>query len=306
MMAAGSVADLNSGFEKSGAVRFETRHGGPVAHLAHRGGTTVVALQGAQVLSYVPAGGADLLWLSPVAQLGTGKAVRGGIPVCWPWFGPHPDDAAKPAHGFVRTAPWQVIATSADDRCARIVLGFDATSIDPALWPHQAAVSLTVELGDSLKVALETVNQGRDAFQLTQALHTYLAVGDVGDVAILGLNNRRYIDQLEPNAAPVQSGPIRIDAEVDRIYQASEDEVIVTDPAIRHTIKIAKSGSASTVIWNPWVLKGARLGDLGADGHRRFICVETANAGEDVKTLRPGARHSLTQELSTGPLLERA
>ncbi len=305
-MAMTPVEALNAGFAQSGAIRFETRFDGPVACLSHRGSTAIVALQGAQVLSYVPAGGTELLWLSPVARLGTGKAVRGGIPVCWPWFGPHPEDGSKPAHGFVRAALWHLTATSAEHDGVRMVLDFDATAIDPALWPHQAGVTLSVELRDKLKVTLETVNTGSTEIALTQALHTYLAVGEVCDVVISGLDGRRYIDQLDPSAAPVQSGPIRIAAEVDRIYQGSSDTVTVADPSLKRTIQIAKAGSASTVVWNPWTVKGARLGDLGADGYRHFVCIETANAGADIKTLRPGARHSLMQELSTGPLLKSA
>lgn len=304
MTDAATIDNLNDAFGRPGAARFEMRLGGPVAILTRHRASAVVALQGAQVLSYVPAGGEEVLWLSPVAQLGTAKAVRGGIPVCWPWFGPHPGDASKPAHGFVRAAPWQVIETAADDRATRVTLRFDATTIDPALWPHQAIATLTVELGDSLKVTLETVNEGSNELRLSQALHSYFTVGDVAHAVISGLDQRRYIDQLDRSAAPVQSGDILIAAEVDRIYQDTADDVIITGASGGRAIKVAKSGSASTVVWNPWLEKGERLGDLGAGGHFRFVCIETANAGSDIKTLRPGARHSLMQEISTGPLLK--
>lgn len=133
-----AAADLDARWGRAGAVVFTERHGGPVAVLHAAGATAVVAIQGAQVLSWIPNNATDALWLSPAAQLGTGKAVRGGIPVCWPWFGPHPSDATKPAHGFVRAAPWQVTGSAASDGRAHLVLGFDATGIDPALWPHRA------------------------------------------------------------------------------------------------------------------------------------------------------------------------
>ena len=304
MADAATIENLNDAFGRPGAARFEMRFGGPVALLQHRGAAAVVALQGAQVLSYVPAGGEEVLWLSPVAQLSTAKAVRGGIPVCWPWFGPHPDGASKPAHGFVRAAPWQVIETATDDLATRITLRFDAATIDPALWPHQAIATLTAELASSLKITLETVNEGANDISLSQALHSYFAVGDVSRVVISGLNQRRYIDQLDRSAAPVQSGEILIAAEVDRIYQDTADDVIIADASSARAIKVAKSGSASTVVWNPWLEKGERLGDLGAGGHSRFVCIETANAGSDIQILRPGARHSLVQEISPVPLLK--
>ena len=296
-----SIASLNSQWGGT-LVRFEQRYGGPVAILDAAGGTAVVALQGAQLLSFVPKGGREVLWLSPLAKLGTGKAVRGGIPICWPWFGPAPDDAKKPAHGFVRAAPWRVLDCGNDRDPAFIRLGFDAGGIDPALWPHRAEVQIEIAVGESfLRVALETTNSGPTAFRLTQALHSYLAVGDIAEVMIEGLDGRRYIDQLAPATRSVQSGPIRIGGEVDRIYQQSPDTVTVIDSANARRITVAKSGSRSTVVWNPWVEKSGRLGDMGEDGYRHMVCIETANAGEDVVTLAPGARHRLVTTISEWP-----
>ena len=297
-MSAELISSLNSAHGIPGAVRFEERFGGPVAVLEAEGGTAVVALQGAQVLSFLPKGGREVLWLSPHAKLGTGKAVRGGIPICWPWFGPSPDNANKPAHGFVRAAPWTVTATGGDSGHATIRLGFDATSIDPALWRHQAAAEIAISLSAALSVALVTENRGTPALALTQALHTYLAIAGIERTSIEGLDGRPYIDQLAPGTRPVQAGPIRIESEVDRIYQASPDTVTVIDRANARRITVAKSGSLSTVVWNPWIEKSARLGDMGDDGYRRMLCIETANAGGDVVTLAPGARHRLVTQIA--------
>ncbi|NOT72363.1 MAG: D-hexose-6-phosphate mutarotase, partial [Hyphomicrobium sp.] len=259
----------------------------------------VVALQGAQVLSWCAHGDAqDRLWLSPQAKLGTGKAVRGGIPVCWPWFGPHPTDTTKPAHGFVRSAPWTVAGSAASPARARLVLTFDTKDIAPELWAPRARAELEITVGETLSLALSTDNLSSAPFTLTQALHTYLAVGDIADVSVTGLEAARYVDQLDHGAVKHQSGAITIDCEVDRIYQACVNDVVVSDRNFGREIRVSKSGSQSTVIWNPWTLKAARLGDIGDTGHTRMLCVETANAGEDVVTLAPRARHRMETEIS--------
>jgi glucose-6-phosphate 1-epimerase len=293
-----AAADLDARWGRSGSVMFGEQFGGPVAVLYAAGASAVIAIQGAQVLSWIPNDAAEALWLSPSAQLGTGKAVRGGIPICWPWFGPHPDDAAKPAHGFVRAAPWQVTGSAASHDRARLVLGFDATRIDPALWPHRAFAEVEITLDQNLTVALTTANTGSTPFALTQALHSYFAVDDIADVAVTGLAGRRYIDQLDHSTRPVATGEIHIKGEIDRIYQATAEDVVLIDPSLGCRIRVAKTGSLSTVVWNPGPDKAAHLGDMGVDGHRRMVCIETANAGDDVVTLAPGARHRLFAKFS--------
>ena len=302
---ADQLSELNETFGRAGAVNFEMQFGGVVAVLKSASGTAITALQGAQVLSWVPAGGREVLWLSPVAALNTGKAVRGGIPVCWPWFGPAPGIAggsAKPAHGFVRAAPWEVVETSASGEEVKLRLRFDATAIEPAVWPHQAVSEIQIVLDEELIVALATKNLGKTPFDLTQALHTYLAVGDVADISIEGLDGCSFIDQLAPGHLKVQDGAIQIVGEVDRIYQGCRGRVSVLDRANARRIDVAKTGSTSTVVWNPGIEKSARLGDMGENGYRRMMCVETANAGQDVVTLARGARHQLLSRLSVSAL----
>ncbi len=289
---------LNARFAAGDAVRFDERLGGCVAGLRVADHTAVVALQGAQVLSFVPSGLGEALWLSPVARLGSGKAVRGGIPVCWPWFGPHPHEASKPAHGFVRARNWSVVEVAGDGDEARIVLAFeDFDERLEALWPHKAALQLEVSLGETLRVALTTRNTGVAPFLFTQALHTYLRVADITDVRVEGLEGSPYIDQLRAGRVCKSSRPIVIDGEVDRIYQDTADRVRVHDGEKGRVIEIAKTGSRSTVVWNPWIEKSARLGDMGEDGYRRMVCVETANAGRDAVTLDPGAYHTLSLDI---------
>jgi glucose-6-phosphate 1-epimerase len=294
---------LDARFGRAPGVAFREQFGGPVAILEAAGSTAIVALQGAQVLSWrAPGHSDDVLWLSPGARLGTGKPVRGGIPICWPWFGPHPTDPSKPAHGFVRAAPWRVVGSASAPGRARIILSFDSTIDGGGSHRPRAHAEIEISLGETLSVALSTDNRDATPLALTQALHTYLTVGDIEGIALSGLDGRGYIDQLDRGALKWQSGDVVFRSEVDRIYQASPDTVVVSDRALGRQISVSKSGSAATVVWNPWIEKSQRLGDMGNEGYRRMVCVETANAGGDVVHVQPRSRHRITTEISVRAL----
>jgi glucose-6-phosphate 1-epimerase len=303
-MATELIDTLSRQHDRGDAVRFEMSPlGGPVIRLAMGGATAMVALQGAQVLAWSPTACEPVIWLSPSERLGTAKAVRGGIPVCWPWFAGHPEDASKPAHGFVRTRLWDVVSTERLAGEVSIVLATATTSGDAALWPHAAEVSVRVALStDRLSVALRTRNRDTRAFQLTQALHTYFAVGDIAQVRVEGFDGLTYIDKLDANVIKPWHGPIRFAGEVDRIYVDHTGEARIIDEAAGRVIVIAKEGSQSSVVWNPWIEKCARLGDMGPEGYRGMVCVETTNAGRDVVTLAPGASHTLAAIMKVAPV----
>ena len=286
-------------------ISYEERFGGPVAVLTWGGAQAVVALQGAQVLSYEPEGSGEVLWLSPQAKLGTGKAVRGGIPICWPWFGPHPEGGDRPAHGLARARRWTLLAADAGTEAARLTLALAPADLPEAHWPHATAVELDVALSETLTLSLTTRNLGAVEVSLTQALHSYFRVEEIADLDVLGLENIPFIDQLEPGALKTDSGPVRITREVDRIYQGVSGPITLKDGAAR-LIRIEAQGSSSAVLWNPWIEKSARLGDMGEDGYRRMVCVETANAGSDVIVLPGHASHTLTAIISASrPWQER-
>lgn len=286
----------------AGAVTFAASPlGGPVVELAAGAARAVVALKGGQVLSYRPADGAEVLWLSPLARLDTAKAVRGGIPVCWPWFGPHPSEPGLPAHGLVRTAPWDVVAAERRGGAAWLRLRWHGRGVAGSLG---AAVDLTLDVTlaeQSLALELVTDNGGPEPITVTEALHTYLSVGDIGAVEIGGLEGLDYVDQCAGGARRRQAGAVTVVGEVDRIYLGRSDRVVVADRALRRRIVVAQSGSAATVVWNPWVDKAARLGDVGADGYRRFVCVETANAADGRQQIAAGASHRLRMEIGVAP-----
>jgi glucose-6-phosphate 1-epimerase len=270
--------------------------GGPVVTLSGPVGVAVVALQGAQLLSWTPAGHDPVIWLSPVERLGTVKPVRGGTPVCWPWFAGHPSDPAKPAHGFVRTRLWSIEAACLTDNGAWLTLGVQTMAADQALWPHQATAQLRVALDQQLELSLSTTNTGDAPFALSQALHTYFSIGDIADIDVSGFDGEIYQDKLDSGRRCRQAGVISFPGEVDRIYDAHAPATItsaaaINDPGLRRRITVAQTGSRSSVVWNPGPAKASRLADMGPEGWRRFVCVETTNAGDDVRELRAGETH---------------
>lgn len=288
------IAALEARFGRPGAVRLAASPlGGPVVELEAGDATATVALQGAQVLAW-RAGGRDMIWCSTAARLDTGRSVRGGVPVCWPWFGPHPSDPAKPQHGFVRTRLWQPVASGAADGRAAVTLEYRTTPGDRPLWPHDARVELTVTIDRGLSLALATENLGSAACELTAALHTYFRVEDVSQVEVLGLDGREYLDKVESYARKRQAGPIGIAGEVDRIYLGDTAAIRLVEAAAERRLAITSRGSRSAVVWNPWVERTRQLGDMGGpEAYRQMLCIETANAAEDVVLIVPGGRHTL-------------
>ncbi len=297
MSSATALDDLNARFALSDQLRFRAHADGVLlADIRNSHATAEIALQGAQVLQYQPSGAAPVLWLSTEARCLPGKTIRGGIPVCWPWFGPHPDDAGKPAHGYVRAAAWEVRRSAATDVATQLVLGLPQRPEYQTLFPHTAAldVELTVSVGAQLRVSLTTRNTGSASIPLSQALHTYFTVSDIAAVRVLGLEGCEYIDKVDGGLRKKQQGAISIGGEVDRIYLQTDSDSVIDDPGLQRRIRVAHEGSRSTVVWNPWIEKATKMGDLGPDGYRHMLCVENTNAADDARQLAPGEEHTLT------------
>lgn len=262
----------------------------PILEIDHPSCRTRIALNGAHVMEWTPAGHKPVLYLSPAAVLEAGKPIRGGIPVCWPWFGPNADPT-KPAHGFARTTEWTLIAC--EDEGESVELRFELRSSDEtlAIWPHEFEAIVEIRLGAELHVSLISHNSGSAAFTETAALHTYLCVSDAGEISISGLDGATFLEKAAGRNAPgIQAGEVRIVGEVDRVYQSTRD-VTLTD--LTRRIHVHKHGSASTVIWNPGAEKAARLGDLPPLDYTQFVCMEAANAPGAEVTVAAGATHVL-------------
>jgi len=291
-----NIKQLNTDFAIPGQLKFIEGEGKLIqAHISNKFGKAVVSTYAGQVLGFMPAGeDHDLLFISKAAHYQEGKAVKGGAPVCWPWFGPDPEAGGRGDHGFARNRQWQVTSTEtlADDR-SRIVLGLNSSESTLKIWPFAFALRIEITLGQTLDIDLITVNLDKRAMKITQALHTYLNVGDVSKTQVMGLEGSNYIDKLDSEASKTQHGPIQIEAEVDRIYTGVQSDIVVDDPVLGRSIRIASRGSKSAVVWNPWRKKAAAMSDFGNDEYKVMLCVETTNAGPDVVHLAPGESYSL-------------
>ena len=286
------------------------QHAGYAAlHLKTRHGSVTLALHGAHLLSWVPAGQRDVLWLSP-QPMPEPAAIRGGVPVCWPWFAKQgmPDGASQ--HGPARLARWQISAihTSNNDEVSLSLTPCPPSETQKTAFPliPGLEVSLRVTLNASLTQTLQTRNVGVHPFLLTQALHSYFAVANASLVTIEGLAGLPYQDKLRGMCADVQQTPFAFELACDRIYHHADDRktpltghrYTLNDPAWKRRIVIDTEGSDSVVVWNPGS-EGARgMADLPDDCWQAFFCIEAANAGPDVITLAAGAEHSLSQTLT--------
>lgn len=295
-MSQSDVTTLNQKFAIPGQLEFTEDVGGLIiARIANKQAQSTIALQGAHVMTFEPVGEKPVIWLSPAAKLARGKSIRGGVPICWPWFGAHATDSTFPAHGFARTVSWQVVASEAlSDGSTRVTFELPQSSIPSAQWPHACRVRNIVTIGKEMSVELITENTGQAMFEIGEALHTYFVISDVDKVRISGLEGCIYLDKVGDWQRKTQDGAITIAAEVDRLYVNTDSDCLIDDSSHKRCIRIAKRGSLSTVVWNPWVEKAAKMGDFGSDtGYRGMVCVESANAAENGVEVAAGAAHSL-------------
>ncbi|HUF91813.1 MAG TPA: D-hexose-6-phosphate mutarotase [Candidatus Limnocylindria bacterium] len=275
--------------------RVEGDGGVPLAVLRTSEGEAHVSLHGAHVTHWQPRGGAPVLFLSAHTRWAPDAAIRGGVPVIFPWFGPRAGDPHAPAHGIARRRPWRLERQSDHD----VVLALEADAATRATWPHDFALRLHVALDTALTLTLAVTNTSAEPWTFEAALHTYLAVGDVTAAVVRGLEGAAYLDKTESMARKRQPAEaIRITGEVDRIFPGTTAACVVEDPVLRRRLRIDKRGSATTVVWNPWTERARALPDLGDDDWRRMLCVETANVGDDAVTLAAGGRHEMTAVLA--------
>ena len=277
-----------------------THHSLPALRIANALGEAVVCLQGAHVVHFQPTGQRPVLWLSASSWYAAGKAIRGGVPVCAPWFGPHATDAKLPAHGLLRTRAWaHTAAGETSDGRSWVTLTLAADSEMLALWPHAFTAALTITVGTSLTLELAIRNTGTAPFLLGEALHTYFAVSDVRQIRLSGLAGSVYLDKMDGGARKVQSAePITISAQTDRVYFATEDAVVIEDPGFQRRIFVRKAGSGATVVWNPWSEKAAVLADFGDQEWPGMVCVEAANAADSTVVVPPNFTHHLSQSIA--------
>lgn len=284
------IETLNSRFSHAGYVTFkEGPEGFPIALITTPHATAAISVYGAHLLSYTFASDEnDLLFLSEKAIFKEGTPIRGGVPICWPWFGPDPQGKGRSDHGLARTRMWSVVSSYLlkDQECS---ISFELSDSPETYvqWPHRFRLILKVSVGKSLTMELTTQNRGDSSFEITQALHTYFTVGDITQTKITGLEGFTYIDKTDESREKREDTPIIIEAETDRVYPTDGGDIAIQDSALKREIHIVSEGSRSAVVWNPWIRVCEQKADLARDSYKKMVCVETANIGNDFILLQP-------------------
>jgi len=272
----------------------EGKGGLPELHISNEHASAVISIYAAQVLSYQPKASKtpnDLLFVSNRSFFERGEAIRGGIPVCWPWFGKDANDPNKKRHGFARLMLWDVIETkSLSDGATQISLSLSDTEETLEIWPHRFHLTLTIVVGNTLKLSLKSENTGNVPFIITQALHTYFSIDDIDQVSVEGLDQVDYLDKasVATKEEHTQSGLVTIGQEVDRIYTNAPSKLAINDLVRESTVGIESIGSKTAIVWNPWAELSKKGADLEDEAYQQFICVETANAVDDAIEIAAG------------------
>lgn len=258
-----------------------------------------IALQGAHLFRFAKNNEKPLLWLSDTSDFALGRAIRGGIPICWPAFGA--SNAELPQHGFARTSMWALASSSEiDRRTTQLTFMLQDTKESLEIWDYKFKLELCITVSDDLTLELQTTNLDQKPFKLTQALHTYFAIDNIYDVKISGLENKTYFNSLT-GKDEIQIGTITIDKEFDAIY--TDVDKPITLLSTNRQIKITNTGSLSAVVWNPWIDKCKRTSGMRDEAYLEFVCIESANANEDFKFIYPRKTHLLTTRIETQNLL---
>lgn len=295
-----TAQQLNTQFGINGQLNFrEDASGLIVAEINNALGSASLCLQGAHLMTWQPKSqSVPVVWLSRDTKPAVGKSIRGGAPVCWPWFGAHASEASFSGHGFARTVPWRVIESGTEPNGAtRLTLRLVANDKTRVQWTDECSVDLTVIVGETLRMELTTENNSNADLEIGEALHTYFQISDIGAITVTGLEGSEYWDKVGGSNLRKQDGAIAFSSEVDRVYIDNAAECVIHDEKLQRRIHIAKSGSLSTVVWTPWVEKANKMGDMGQpDGWREMVCVESANAINNVVKVAAGTAHTLIVE----------
>jgi glucose-6-phosphate 1-epimerase len=295
-----NAQQLAADFGIRGVVDF-AEEGGLVKAVVSQGGMQgELFLQGATVTRWHPAGAQPVIFTSPNAIFAPGTAVRGGVPIIFPWFGPKQDEPKAPQHGFVRAAPWQLesVDESRPDE-VRLRLSITQGEATSPFWPEAYRAVYTVAFGPALTVELAVQNRAGHEIGFEEALHTYFAISDIGKVSVTGFSGTTYIDKVDGFQRKTQdSSPIKLSGETDRVYLSTPRQAVIEDPEWRRRIVVEKDGAASSIVWNPWNEKAAAMKDLGAEAWRGMICVETGNAADNAVRLAAGGEHRMTTRIS--------
>ena len=299
----GSAEELNGRFAIAGLAQVVADKGGlPKVLVTTPQCRGEMCLHGAQVTSWKPSGAEEVVFLSRHARWTAGSAIRGGIPICFPWFRGKADDPHAPAHGVVRARVWELQSIEENGDAVAVSMSTASDADTRRWWPSDFRVQHRVTFGSALKLELTVTNTGASPFQFEEALHTYHRVGDVRKVRIRGLDGVMYLDNTDSNRKNVQKGDVVISALTDSAYINSQNSLELLDLILHRRIHITKQNSRTTVIWNPWAEGAQALPDLGEDEWPQMVCVEASNVLVDRVELPPGADHTMAATITVNDL----
>ncbi|HJY80970.1 MAG TPA: D-hexose-6-phosphate mutarotase [Candidatus Binatia bacterium] len=289
-----ATAALNRRFEIPGTAQIVEGNGGlPKVRITSSEVVGEMYLHGAHVTSWKLAGQEEVLFLSSQSRWEPGHAIRGGVPICFPWFGGKADDPKAPAHGFVRTKTWQLEAIAQVGGGVTVSMFTESDESTKRWWPAEFRLVHRVTFGRELRLELVVTNTGKTSLRFEEALHSYHRVGNIEKTRVRGLDRLHYLDKTDRNENKTQQGEIAIVSETDRVYLNSQDPVEVEDPVLRRRTRVTKQNSLTTVVWNPWVQKARALSDLGDDEWMQMICIETSNVADFAVAVAPGEQHTM-------------
>jgi glucose-6-phosphate 1-epimerase len=292
--------DLNRRFAIPGVAEVVSGNGGlPKLRVMTPAASAEITLHGAQVISWRPVGAEEVIFVGEHSHWQDGRAIRGGVPICFPWFRAKADDPKAPAHGFVRTKEWRLESLAAEgDGMVIATFSTESDESTRALWPHDFRLVHRVTIGSVVRMELIVSNTGSAPMRFEEALHTYFRVRDAQSVRVRGLDGVAYLDNTDGNRREVQSGDVVFTRATDNAYLDTHSNLELIDPALGRAIRTEKANSATTVVWNPWREGAATIADLGGDEWQSMTCVEASNILGAAVTLAPGEEHTMCATLS--------
>ncbi|WP_434138064.1 D-hexose-6-phosphate mutarotase [Photobacterium leiognathi] len=246
-----------------------------------------ISLHGGHLIWFKPAGEKDIIWLSENAEFDTQKAIRGGIPVCWPWFG----KAGTPSHGFARTSQWTLQEHRENENGVIVSLQLEDNEETRAIWPHKFNNVLTFEIGTELKVSLTSTNTDSQAWSYGGALHTYFDIADINNIEITGMG-ATYLDSTQQGKICEGGDVLTFTSETDRVYTQPEATITINDKNNERNILVTNEGHNAAVIWNPWQELSISMGDMADNSFETMVCVESTIHQPSIE-LAPGQSHTL-------------
>jgi glucose-6-phosphate 1-epimerase len=298
-----AIAELDRRLGIPGSARIVAGNGGLAkVAIATRDTAGEMYLHGAHVTSWQPRGTGEVIFVSSESRWEDGRAIRGGVPICFPWFGGKADDPSAPAHGFARTTVWQLESIERVGDAVTVSMFTESNEHTKRWWPTDFHLVHRATFGSELKLELVVRNTGGAALRFEEALHTYFRVGDIAKARVQGLNTVHYLDKTDSNREKTQQGTITIVSETDRVYLNTQGAIEVEDPSLRRRIDVAKENSFTTVVWNPWVEKAKAFSDFSAPEWMQMVCIEASYVADFAVELAPGQQHKMQAVVRVGDL----